>query len=114
MASGLANRLPQDEKTVAPYQAVQRGKIPSSAIRHFSMALVGGLTASVLLYCLSSPKTEFLMWPQIPGFLACICLRGIHSATVKDFVLIAIPINAAIYTLVIFLLLRMFGRSNPK
>jgi len=114
MASGLAKRFPQDEKAVAPGQAVERGEIPTSATRHFSMALVGGLAASVLLYRLSSPKTEFLAYPQIVGWLACILLRGIHTATTTDFVLIAIPINAAIYTLVIFLLLRKFGRSQPK
>ncbi len=78
------------------------------------MALLGGLALSALLYCLSSPKTEFLAYPQIVGWLACMILRGVHTATVTDFVLIAIPINAAIYTLVIFLLLRRFGRSNSK
>lgn len=107
-------QLPQDEKTVAPCQAVERGKKSSSISRHFWMALLGGLALSALLYCLSSPKTEFLAYPQIVGWLACMILRGVHTATVTDFVLIAIPINAAIYTLVIFLLLRRFGRSNSK
>jgi hypothetical protein len=114
MAWEIAKRLPQDEKTVAPCQAVERSKIPISATKHFWGALVGGPAVSVLLYCLSSPKTEFLAYPQIVGWLACILLRGIHTASVMDFVLIAVPINAAIYTLVIFLLLRKFGRSNPK
>jgi hypothetical protein len=95
-------------------KAVERGKIPSRATRHFRLALLGGLVLSVLLYCLSSPKTEFLAYPQIVGWLACIILRGVHTATVTDFVLIAIPINAAIYAVVIFLLLHMFGRSDPS
>ena len=107
-------QLPQDEKTVAPCQAVEQGKKSSSISRHFWILLFLFFALSALFYCLFSPKTEFLAYPQIVGFLFFFILRGVHTATVTDFVLIAIPINAAIYTLVIFLLLRRFGRSNSK
>jgi len=45
------------------------------------------------------------------GFLICAMVRGIHVATKRDYALIALPINAAVYALVVFGLLRLVSRK---
>jgi len=52
--------------------------------------------------------------PQLIGFYVCVLLRGIHAATKMDYVLIALPINAAIYSSVIFILMRVIWRAKPN
>ena len=52
--------------------------------------------------------------PQLIGFFACMLLRGVHSATKMDYVLIALPINAVVYASVIFILLRLIWRAKSN
>lgn len=46
--------------------------------------------------------SALLSWPQAPGFWITAILRGIHSASKIDYALITIPVNALIYSLIIF------------
>jgi len=57
----------------------------------------------------SNGLSRLLFGLQLRGWRACIALRGIHSATKRDFAVIRIPANAAIYAAVIFRLLRIFA-----
>src|ERR1035441_7688927 len=69
------------------------------------------ICAQALSYATNS---ELLLWPQFVGFVVCIALRGVHSATKTDFAEIAIPINAAIYTGFVLVLLQVFRRADSK
>jgi hypothetical protein len=76
-------------------------------VKRMGIALIVGLGISAILLWISySTKNELLVWLQLPGLLVCMILRGVHSATKADYVEIAILINAAIYAVFIFLLLR--------
>ena len=86
------------------------------------IAVSGGCGVSALLFYFSyaigsvsnSVVALLLTLPQYAGFLICMLLRGgIHSATKTDYALIGVPINAAIYAAVIYIVLRAFGRANP-
>ena len=56
----------------------------------------------------------FLYWPQAVGFYTCMLIRGVHSATKSDYAAIGIPINAAIYAVVIFGLLRGITKKRTS
>jgi hypothetical protein len=72
------------------------------------IALVAGFSISALLFYLAyATHISALGPPQLVGFYVCVLLRGIHSATKADYALIALPVNAAIYATVIFILLRV-------
>jgi hypothetical protein len=66
-------------------------------------AALGGLllsgALSLLFHVTFSP---FVYWQQAIGFYVCMLLRGVHSASEIDFVVISIPTNALICALVIF------------
>ena len=78
-------------------------------------AITAGLLLSTALFLGSyySP-IHFLYWPQAIGFFACMVLRGVHTATKADFAMIAIPVNAAIYSVVIFGLTRIRAKRNTS
>ena len=83
--------------------------------KHIWIALIAGFGASVLLFCASYATHGILLfWLQCAGFFICAALRGFDSATKTDYAEIAIPINAAIYAVLIFLLLRRFQRADSK
>lgn len=70
-----------------------------------------GSCVSVVLFLLSyATHSLFLTWLQVIGFFICILIRGIDSATKTDYVVISIPINAAIYALMIFGITTLWGR----
>jgi hypothetical protein len=74
--------------------------------------MAGLLSSTVLFVGSYSSPTAFLYWPQAIGFFACMVLRGVHTATKADFAMIAIPVNAAIYSVVILGLMRILAKRN--
>ena len=61
-------------------------------------AVLAGISVSVLLFwLLYATRSSFLFWPQFVGIILVLRLRGVHLATTTDFVLITVPVNAAIY-----------------
>lgn len=77
------------------------------------VAVVIGILLSVVLFLLSyATRNEFLAAPQWAGFFITMLLRGIHSASKTDYALIGIPINAAIYALIIFGLTGLRGVAD--
>jgi len=80
----------------------------SSIQQRVWVAILAGSLISVALYVGSySAPIRFMFWLQAIGFYACMVIRGVHTATKTDFVMIAIPINAAVYAVVIFGLMRI-------
>jgi hypothetical protein len=75
-----------------------------------------GLFLSDALYLLSyRTHNQALFWPQAIGFSVRMLLRGVHSASEADFILISIPINAVVYALFILALSSLTSRQkNPK
>ncbi|HLZ11915.1 MAG TPA: hypothetical protein VKP58_04955 [Candidatus Acidoferrum sp.] len=83
--------------------------------RQLWIAVVTGFAVSAALFNLAySTRSDALAMPQLIGFYVCVLLRGIHAATKMDYVLIALPINAAIYSSVIFILMRVIWRAKPN
>jgi hypothetical protein len=86
-----------------------------SAVKQIGVALIAGFGLSAALFWLSyATNSELLFCPQCVGFVVCIALRGVHSATKTDFAEIMIPINAAIYTGFVLVLLQVFWRADSK
>jgi len=86
-----------------------------SAVKQIGITLIAGFGLSAMLFWLSyATKSDLLFWPQCVGFVVCIALRGLHSATKTDFAEIMIPINAAIYTGFILVALQVFRRTDAK
>ena len=84
-------------------------------MKQIGIALIVGLSLSAVLFWLSyAANSELLSWPQFVGFMVCIALRGVHSATKTDFAEIAIPINAAIYTGFVLVVLEVLRRPDSK
>jgi len=80
------------------------------------MAIAIGSSISITL-CLASyaAHSSFLTRLQTPGFLVCIWMRGLESATKADVAEIAVPINAAIYAVIVFALLYILAQvRNSK
>jgi hypothetical protein len=78
-------------------------------------AILAGSLVSVGLFLWSySAPIRLLYWPQAVGFYACMVIRGVHTATETDFAAIAIPINAAIYSVVILGLLRVLAGKRTS
>jgi len=76
-------------------------------------AALGGLLLSVALFLLFHVTfSPFVYWPQVVGLYVCMLLRGVHSASEIDFVVISIPTNALIYALVIFGLSSLVARRK--
>jgi len=79
------------------------------------IAVVLGFALSEALFNLAcATRSDVLAMPQLIGFFACMLLRGVHSATKMDYVLIALPINAVVYASVIFILLRLIWRAKSN
>ena len=90
---------------------------PSTLRKHALIAVIAGLLLAVVLWLASywvgdshNVFNYFVFGLQFMGWWACIVLRGIHSATMRDFAEIGIPSNAVIYTAAIFCVLRIFAR----
>ena len=80
------------------------------------IAVVAGFAISAVLFNLAyALNSSVLTAPQLIGFFVCMLLRGgVHSATKMDYALIALPINAAIYAAVIFIVSRVVWRPNSN
>jgi hypothetical protein len=87
-----------------------------SVKRRIWIAAFSGLFLSVALYLISYGRhNHALLWPQAIGLYVCLLLRGVHSASETDFILISIPINAVVYALFILGLSSLTSRQkNPK
>jgi hypothetical protein len=67
------------------------------------IAILAGLLLSVVLYLVSYASSGLLFYrPQAIGFYLTMLLRGVHTASRMDFVIIGIPTNALVYASVIF------------
>lgn len=78
-------------------------------------AVILGLAASALLFYLPdwapyAARFDFLVDIQFVGIWVCMALEGVHTAGDLGYILIAIPINAAIYAAVILGALRLYRR----
>jgi hypothetical protein len=84
--------------------------------RRVWIAALGGLLLSIALFLLFHLTFSSLVyWPQAIGLYVCLLLRGVHSASEADFILISIPINAVVYALFILALSGLISRQkNPK
>jgi len=80
------------------------------------IAVVIGFAISAALFNLAyATHSTVLAIPQLIGFFCCMLLRGgVHNATKTDYALIALPVNAAIYAAVIFILLRVIRRAKSN
>ncbi len=77
------------------------------------IALFAGLGASVALFYISyATHWVLLFWLQIAGFGTTILMRGMEGALKSDYAEIGIPVNAAVYAILIFLLLRKFRKAG--
>jgi hypothetical protein len=83
----------------------------SACVAIFSGTLV---SVALFLWVYSTRGAFFLYWPQAVGFYTCMLIRGVHSATKSDYAAIGIPINAAIYAVVIFRLLRGITKKRTS
>jgi len=75
---------------------------------------IGFAISAVLFNAVYATNSSFLTIPQLIGFFVCMLLRGVHSATKTDYALIALPVNAAIYAAIIFILLRVIWRAKSN
>ena len=94
----------------------QRGRSVRKPTKQLWIAVVIGFAISAALFNLAyATHSSVLEMPQLIGFLVCMLLRGgVHSATKTDYALIALPVNAAIYASVIFMLLRVIWRAKTN
>lgn len=74
--------------------------------------LIGLAASSGFLWLSYATKTTWLFWPQAVGFFCCWTMIGIHSATESDYWMRAMPINAALYAVLIFVIWNRFQRSH--
>lgn len=71
--------------------------------RRALIAILAGLLLSAALYLLTYvTHSQFFYWPQMIGFYVTVLLRGVHSASKTDYVIIGIPTNAIVFASVIF------------
>ena len=76
-------------------------------------ATIAGFGISALLYHLAVMEHSYvLMYPQTIGLFVCMFLRGVHSATERDYRLIAIPVNGIIYAVVILNVFGLISRTQ--
>jgi hypothetical protein len=76
-------------------------------------ATLGGLLLSGALFLLFHVTfSPFVYWPQAIGFYVTMLLRGVHTASRTDFVIIGIPTNALVYASVIFCLSSLAARRK--
>ena len=88
--------------------------------RHLWIAVLSGVAIAAALMALNfniDPDRHGVisrlgLIAQFPGWFLCVLLRGIHSATTTDYVVIAIPINSAFYASIILVALRL-RRGRP-
>jgi hypothetical protein len=79
------------------------------------IAVVSGFAISAVLFNLAyAIHSTVLAAPQLIGFFVCMLFRGVHSATKMDYALIALPVNAAIYAAVIFIVSRVIWRPKSN
>jgi hypothetical protein len=79
------------------------------------VAILAGLLLSSALFTGSRfTPNYFLYWLQAIGLYTCMVIRGVHTATKADFATIAIPVNAAIYALVVFGLMRFRAKRSTS
>jgi hypothetical protein len=77
------------------------------------IAVAAGLFLSIALFvCSYAGRSYSLFLPQAIGFYVCAAVLGVHVASQADFAAIAIPVNAAIYSVIIFGLARIVGRKR--
>ena len=79
-------------------------------------ALAAGFCISASLFCVlfvTDHDYRNLLWTlQFPGFLIVWLQPGsFESATTTQYCLIGIPVNAAFYAAIIYILLRIFRRA---
>jgi len=75
-------------------------------------ALTGLFLSDALYFLLYRTHNRALVWPQAIGLYVCMLLRGVHSASELDFVVISIPTNALIFALIIFSLSSLVARRK--
>jgi hypothetical protein len=86
-----------------------------SPAKHLQIAIVSGFVISAVLFNLSYvTHSSVLDAPQLIGFFVCMVFRGVHSATKMDYALIALPVNAAVYAVVIFIVSRIICRPKSN
>lgn len=78
----------------------------------WTAVLAGVSISGFLFYLLNITDSALLFRPQFVGIVLVLGLRGVHLATTTDFVLITIPVNAAIYAAFFYLGLRLFARRS--
>jgi hypothetical protein len=83
--------------------------------RRARIAGLAGLLLSVALYLLSRASGGLLFyWPQTIGFYVTMLLRGVHTASKADFVIIGIPTNSVVYASVVFVLTSLVARRKTS
>jgi hypothetical protein len=75
---------------------------------------MGLLFSSALFGCSYARHSDLLFWPQAAGFYVAILALGVHTATKTGLAMITIPVNAAIYSAVIFGLAKVFVRKRDS
>lgn len=93
----------------------------SSWKRHLWIAVIGGIAVSGALFGLNfaiSPGyhpalSRIVFTAQYPGWIACAYLvpGSFEGATATDYIAIAMPVNAALYAIFIFVALRLFSHK---
>lgn len=74
------------------------------------IAGVAGIAISAALFISSYEFGSLvLFWPQVLGYYICILTCGFHTATRTDFLLIELPINAALYAVATYFLLKLLA-----
>jgi hypothetical protein len=78
--------------------------------KHISIALIVGFGVSAMLgLSMYATHLWLLISPQFPGWWACVAFP-----TTQDFFSIAVPVNGALYSVLIFLGLRAFRPAPSK
>ena len=75
-------------------------------------ALIGLGLSSILLWLSYAFKSQLLFWPQAMGFWFCWATLGIHNSTKADYWMRAMPFNAVLYTILIFMLGTIFTKMR--
>jgi len=79
------------------------------------IGILAGLLLSVVLYLVSYASSGLLFYrPQAIGFYLTMLLRGVHTASGMNFVIIGIPTNALVYASVIFGVSRLIARRKTR
>lgn len=78
------------------------------------LAILVGMLLSVSFFLLGyATPNRFLYGVQVVGLYVCWLVEGIHSATTADYALIAVPVNAILYALVVLVFRSLFASRKP-